>query len=46
MKSKHYELVLSYYMRGLWSAARVLAAVGKWIEAEEAAEILAMKPEN
>ena len=38
--SEKFELVKSYYDRGLWSAARVLKAVGKWITAEEAEEIL------
>lgn len=38
--SPKYELVKSYYQRGLWSADRVRAAVGRWITAEEAAEIL------
>ena len=35
-----YDLVKSYYDRGLWSAERVRKAVGRWITAEEAAEIL------
>lgn len=38
--SPKFELVKSYYQRGLWSAERVRAAVGRWITAEEAAEIL------
>ena len=38
--SPRYELVKSYYLRGLWSAERVRAAAGRWITAEEAAEIL------
>ena len=38
--SAKYNLVKSYYDRGMWSADRVLAAVGKWITAEEAEEIL------
>ena len=38
--SAKYELVKSYYDRGLWSAERVRNAMGKWITAEEAAEIL------
>lgn len=38
--SEKYEVVKSYYDRGLWSAERVRKAVGKWITAEEAAEIL------
>ena len=40
MHSPKYELVKSYYDRGLWNEARVRTAVGKWITAEEAAEIL------
>ena len=38
--SEKYEVVKSYYDRGLWSADRVRKAIGKWITAEEAAEIL------
>ena len=38
--SPKYELVKSYYDRGLWSADRVRKAVGKWITEEECAEIL------
>lgn len=38
--SAKYELVKSYYDRGLWSEARVRAAVGKWITADEANLIL------
>lgn len=38
--SARYELVKSYYDRGLWSADRVRTAVGKWITADEAYEIL------
>ena len=38
--SPKFELVKSYYDRGLWDADRVRNAVGKWITAEEAAEIL------
>lgn len=38
--SPKYELVKGYYQRGLWSADRVRAAVGRWITAEEAVEIL------
>ena len=38
--SPHFELVKDYYDRGLWSVARVRKAVGKWITAEECAEIL------
>ena len=39
-QSSKYELVKFYYDNGLWSADRVRKAVGKWITAEEAAEIL------
>lgn len=38
--SPKFELVKNYYDRGLWSAERVLAVVGKWITAEEADVIL------
>ncbi len=38
--SPKFELVKSYYYRGLWSEDRVRKAVGKWITAEECAEIL------
>jgi hypothetical protein len=38
--SAKYEIVKSYYDRGLWSTERVLAAVGKWITQEEADAIL------
>ncbi len=38
--SEKYDLVKSYYDRGLWSAERVRKAIGKWITAEEAVEIL------
>ena len=38
--SDKYTLVRDYYQRGLWSAARVQNAVGRWITQEEADEIL------
>lgn len=38
--SKKYDLIRTYYLRGLWSADRVRQAAGRWITAEEAAEIL------
>ena len=38
--SVKYELVKSYYDRGLWNSERVLAAVGKWVTQEEATEII------
>ena len=38
--SAKYDLVKSYYDRGLWSADRVRKAIGKWITAGEAVEIL------
>ena len=41
--SAKYDLVKSYYKRGLWSVERVRAAVGRWITAEEAEEIIAEK---
>lgn len=40
MKSPKFELVKSYYQRGLWSKERVRAAVGRWITDNEAEEIL------
>lgn len=39
-RSKNFEKVKNYFDRGLWSEARVLAAIGKWITEEEANEIL------
>jgi hypothetical protein len=39
--SAKFELVKSYYQRGLWNAERVQNAVGKWITQEEADMILA-----
>ena len=44
--SPKFDLVKSYYDRGLWSADRVRKAVGHWITAEEAAEILRDKVEG
>ena len=38
--SKNYDKVKTYYERGMWSADRVRAAVGKWITEEECAEII------
>lgn len=38
--SKNYDKVKTYYERGMWSENRVRAAVGKWITAEECAEII------
>jgi hypothetical protein len=38
--SPKFELVQSYYIRGLWSAERVQNAIGKWITQEEADEII------
>ena len=38
--SAKFELVKSYYERGMWDASRVRAAVGRWITAEEAEAIL------
>lgn len=40
MHSEKFELVKSYYDRGMWAKERVRNAVGKWITEEEAAEIL------
>ena len=39
MKSKNFEKVADYYARGLWNLNRVRSAVGKWITADEFAEI-------
>jgi hypothetical protein len=38
--SKNFDKVKNYYDRGMWSAERVKAAVGKWITEDEAKEIL------
>lgn len=38
--SKNFEKVKTYYERGMWDDVRVEAAVGKWITAEEYAEII------
>ena len=38
--SPKFELVKRYYETGLWNADRVRNAIGKWITAEEAEEIL------
>lgn len=38
--SPKFELVKSYYDRGLWSEERVRKAVGKWITQEECDIIL------
>jgi hypothetical protein len=38
--SEKFELVKSYYERGLWSADRVRKAIGRWITVNEAEEIL------
>lgn len=40
MKSAKFDLVKSYYDRGLWSADRVRKAVDRWITAEETMLIL------
>lgn len=40
MHSKNFEKVKSYYDRGLWTASRVIAAIGKWITEAEAEEIM------
>ena len=40
MKSPKYELVAYYFENRLWNKAMVRDAVGTWITAEEAAEIL------
>lgn len=38
--SVNFDKVKAYYTRGMWSAERVKAAVGKWITEAECAEIL------
>lgn len=38
--SARFEKVKDYYGRGLWNRQMVMNAVGKWITAEEAEEIL------
>ena len=38
-QSKNFEKVKTYFDRGMWSEARVRAAVGKWITPEEYREI-------
>ena len=38
--SKNYDKVKTYYDRGMWSADRVRAAVGKWITEKECTEII------
>ena len=43
--SEKFYLVKNHYDRGLWSADRVRKAVGKWITAAEAAEILGEEAE-
>ena len=37
--SKNFEKVKNYYDNGLWNETRVHNAVGRWITAEEYAEI-------
>ena len=37
--SKNFDKVKNYFDRGMWSIDRVRVAVGKWITAEEFAEI-------
>lgn len=41
--SAKFEKVKAYYDKGLWNKQMVLNAVGKWITAEEADEILGNK---
>lgn len=40
MHSQKFDRVKGYYDKGLWTADMVRNAVGKWITAEEAEEIL------
>ena len=44
MKSSRFELVKYYYENKLWNKGMVRAAVGRWITAEECAELLQEKP--
>lgn len=39
-KSAKFEKVKGYYDKGLWTAAMVRNAIGRWITAEEAEEII------
>lgn len=39
-KSAKYDKVKGYYDSGLWTAAMVRNAIGRWITAEEADEII------
>lgn len=39
-RSKKFDRVKGYYDKGLWTADMVRNAVGRWITAEEADEIL------
>lgn len=38
--SPKFERVRNYYRKGLWTADMVRSAVGRWITADEAEEIL------
>lgn len=40
MHSQKFDRVKGYYDKGLWTADMVRNAVGKWVTAEEAEEIL------
>lgn len=40
-KSKKFKTVREYYKNGLWTMEMVQNAIGRWITAEEAEEILA-----
>lgn len=41
--STKFETVKDYYTRGLWNAQMVENAIGRWITAEEAEEILSQQ---
>ena len=43
-KSKKFDTVSNYYKNGLWTKEMVQNAVGRWITADEAKEILAQNP--
>ena len=46
MHSPKFEKVKGYYERGLWNETMVRNAVGKWITAEEADEILGVNSDD
>lgn len=46
MHSPKFEKVKGYYERSLWNETMVRNAVGKWITAEEADEILGVNSDD